>query len=326
MAGHPHRRQHLAATASTPSASRPGSPTPTASPRSCATSRPGAGRSARRSRPSRSPSPWSRPQAGFRTTVGWYAGCRVGRLQVLDAYRVDNIGDEAAVLMLRLWKRPVTTLLRRGRPDRQGHDLHGRHARSARARPRPREITQSLADSVAMLCARSGSGGCAKRPTYRVVPPPPSGEERGILAVADLPPVGRIAQPWVGTEPARRRRNPSATTCDRADFAKAGATRTRTRTFLIPEAPLPARFGLSETYGRFRTAGRREPVPGRRTPQRRRAARTATWRPRSAASAASGRGPRSSTCPAGTCRPRSATSRRCASGSASSGSATPSPS
>jgi hypothetical protein len=43
------------------------------------------------------------------------------------------------------------------------------------------------------------------------------------------------------------------TTCDRANFAKARAQRTRSRTFLIPEARLPARFGLSETYGRFRT-------------------------------------------------------------------------
>jgi hypothetical protein len=47
--------------------------------------------------------------------------------------------------------------------------------------------------------------------------------------------------------------NPSATTCDRADFAKAGARTTRTRTYLIPGAALPARFGLSETYGVFRS-------------------------------------------------------------------------
>jgi hypothetical protein len=117
--------------------------------------------------------------------------------------------------------------------------------------PPARQITQSLADAVAMLCGRSGSQDCAKQPTYRVVPPPPSGEERGILAVADLPPVGRIAQPWVGTAPAPARVNPSATTCDRADFTKSGARTTRTRTYLIPEASLPARFGLSETYGVF---------------------------------------------------------------------------
>jgi DNA-directed RNA polymerase specialized sigma24 family protein len=189
-------------------------------------------------------------QEGFRTTVGWYAGCRVGRLQVLNAYRVDNIGDEADVLMVRIWKKPVTTMS--VAVARTGRVTTSTVGTSVGAGPPPaQQITQSLADAVAMLCGRSGSQECAKRPTYRVVPPPPSGEERGILAVADLPPVGRIAQPWVGTAPAPARVNPSATTCDRADFTKSGARTTRTRTYLIPEASLPARFGLSETYGVF---------------------------------------------------------------------------
>jgi DNA-directed RNA polymerase specialized sigma24 family protein len=189
-------------------------------------------------------------QEGFRTTVGWYAGCRVGRLQVLNAYRVENIGDEADVLMVRIWKKPVTTMS--VAVARTGRVTTSTVGTSVGASPPPaRQITQSLADAVAMLCGRSGSQDCAKQPTYRVVPPPPSGEERGILAVADLPPVGRIAQPWVGTAPAPARVNPSATTCDRADFTKSGARTTRTRTYLIPEASLPARFGLSETYGVF---------------------------------------------------------------------------
>ena len=42
----------------------------------------------------------AKAKAAFRTTVGWYAGCRVGRLQVLNAYRVDNIGDEAQAYYL----------------------------------------------------------------------------------------------------------------------------------------------------------------------------------------------------------------------------------
>jgi DNA-directed RNA polymerase specialized sigma24 family protein len=188
----------------------------------------------------------------FGTTVGWYAGCRLGRLQVLNAYRVANIGDQADVLMVRIWKRPVTTLS--VAVARTGTVTTATVARSVGAAPPPAgEITQSLADSVAMLCAHSGAADCAKRPSYRVVPPPPSGEERGILAVADLPPVGRIARPWVGTTPTSARTNPSATTCDRADFARSGAVRTRTRTYLIPGARVPDRFGLSETYGVFRS-------------------------------------------------------------------------
>lgn len=188
----------------------------------------------------------------FRTTVGWYAGCRVGRLQLLDAYQVDNIGDEADVLTMRLWRRPVTTVS--VAVARTGRMTTSTVARTVGgSAPPARQITQSLADAVAMLCPSSGAQDCATRPTFRVVPPPPSGEERGLLAVADLPPVGRIDRPWVGTDASTGPSNPAATPCDRAGFTAAGATRTRSRTYLIPGAAVPARFGLSETYGVFRS-------------------------------------------------------------------------
>lgn len=188
----------------------------------------------------------------FRTTVDWYAGCQVGRLQLLNAYRVANIGDEADVLMLRLWEQPVTTMS--VAVARTGKVTTSTVGRTVGGAPPPAaQITQSLADAVAMLCARSGAEDCAKRPSYRVVPPPPSGEERGLLAVADLPPVGRINRAWVGTDPAGGPANPAATTCDRASFVTEGATRTRSRTYLIPGAAVPTRFGLSETYGEFRS-------------------------------------------------------------------------
>jgi len=197
-------------------------------------------------------------ERAFDTTVEWYAGCRVARLQVLEAYRVDNIGDEANVLILRVWERPVTTYS--VAVSRTGRVVTSTAGSTVGAQPPPAwQITQSLADATAMLCASSGADECATTPTFERVPPPPSGEERGVLAVADLPPVGRIDQPWVGTKAERTRENPAATTCDRADFAAAGVGRVRTRTFLIPQARVPSRFGISETYGVFdsaRAAGR----------------------------------------------------------------------
>ena len=197
----------------------------------------------------------SAPQAekAFQTTVGWYAGCRVARLQLLGAYRVDGIGDQAHVLMIRVWEKPVTTysvaVARIGRVTTStvGRTVGG-------PPPPPKQIAQSLADAVAMLCARSGAEDCSRQPTFSPVPPPPSGEEPGILAVADLPPVGRLDDPWVGTQATPARQNPAATTCDRANFVGEGAVRTRTRTFLVPGAKLPDRFGLSETYGVFGSA------------------------------------------------------------------------
>lgn len=188
----------------------------------------------------------------YRTTVGWYAGCRAARLQVLDAYRVWNVGDQAEVLTLRVHGRPLTTLS--VAVARTGAVTTSTVTQTAAtAAPRVRQVVGSLADAVRKLCVRSVAGRCVTTPTYRAAPPPPTDTEKGILSAADLPPVGRVDNSWVGTRPAAARANPSATTCDRADFRRAGAIRSRTRTYLIPEASLPARFGLTETYGAFRT-------------------------------------------------------------------------
>ena len=188
----------------------------------------------------------------FRTTVGWYAGCQVARLQVVDAYHVDHVGDQADVLTLRVGRTPVRTIS--VAVARAGSVTTSTVGTSAGGSPPPvTEVTRSLGEAVEKLCARTGSPGCVGKPTFRAVPPPPTGDERGMLATADLPPVGRIDDPWVGTKPVRTTRNPAATTCDRASFAHTGAAQRRSRTFLVPQADVPARFGLTETYGRFRT-------------------------------------------------------------------------
>lgn len=188
----------------------------------------------------------------FRTTVGWYAGCQLARLQVRDAYHVDHVGDEADVLTLRVGRSPVRTVS--VAVARAGSVTTSTVGTSAGGSPPSvREVTRSLGEAVEKLCARTGSPGCVGRPALRAVPPPPTGDERGLLAVADLPPVGRIDHPWVGTRATTPAQNPAATSCDRARFARSGAAARRSRTFLVPQASVPARFGLAETYGRFRS-------------------------------------------------------------------------
>lgn len=193
----------------------------------------------------------ARATDAYATARGWYSGCPDGELQLLRAYDVAGLGDRANVFTFRSWTGPATHAVALARV---GQVLTTTAVETARAEPpRLRGVVRTLATSVRSICERAGRSDCDRRPRVSAVAPPPSGEEPGILAEVDLPPIG-LKKPWVGTKPAPARNNPSATTCDRASFVAEGARRTRTRTFLVPGARLPARFGLTESYGDFRDA------------------------------------------------------------------------
>jgi DNA-directed RNA polymerase specialized sigma24 family protein len=193
--------------------------------------------------------------AAYKTTLGWFAGCGEARLQLLNTYRLHGLGQEAQMLKLRIpgdvSRTYVVGLARTGSLTVSTvlETLNGRPVGINRA-------VAALTDAVRNVCGTDPSGPCPLRVTAAPVLPPPSGETPGTLAAADLPVVGRINRPWVGTKPVRARPNIAATTCDKADFVKAGARDAATRTFLIPQAKLPMRFGITETYGSFVSSDR----------------------------------------------------------------------
>jgi DNA-directed RNA polymerase specialized sigma24 family protein len=193
--------------------------------------------------------------AAYRTTLGWFAGCSQARLQLLNAYRVTGLGDAAQMLKLRIpndvRRTYVVGLAHTGSltVSTVSETLGGRPVPVDRA-------VSALAAAVRNVCSSDPSGPCPTAVRAAPVLPPPSGETPGTLAVADLPVIGRINRPWVGTRPVPARPNIAATTCDKANFARAGAPRAVTRTFLIPQARLAKRFGIAETIGVFPSEAR----------------------------------------------------------------------
>jgi DNA-directed RNA polymerase specialized sigma24 family protein len=189
-------------------------------------------------------------RAAYRTTLGWFAGCSEARLQLLNAYRVRGLGEEAQMLKLRIpgsqRRTYVVGLARTGSLTVSTvlETIDGRPIEVRRA-------VDTLTQAVRNTCETDPSGPCPVAVTAAPVLPPRSGETPGTLAAADLPVVGRINRPWVGTQPVRARGNVAATTCDKANFLKSGSPGAATRTFLIPQASLPPRFGITETYGAF---------------------------------------------------------------------------
>ncbi|MGH3332675.1 MAG: sigma factor-like helix-turn-helix DNA-binding protein, partial [Nocardioidaceae bacterium] len=191
-------------------------------------------------------------EKAFATMVGWFAGCEEGPVQLLSTYRVNGVGDRATVLMVRSWSRPVTSFS--VAVAQVGQVVTSTVSKTnGTSLPGTTRVVRSLAQAVDQLCEKSDETGCSGRPSYAAAPPPDAGDSEGMLSAVDLPHIAAVTEPWVGTKPLPARPNPSATTCDHANFVREGAVKTRAKYYLIPQSKLPDRFGLSETYGTFRS-------------------------------------------------------------------------
>ena len=191
-------------------------------------------------------------QKAYDTTLGWYAGCTVPRIQLVDAYDVQGVGEQAIVLRMRIPDRQPRSFL--VGIARTGSLTTSTVLESRTARPGdPRAFLATLGTSVQDLCSSEVAGACVARVTSRPTLPVATGSTPGMLAIADLPAIADVAKAWAATDPVPATVNVAATTCDKTDFVRSGAPRAMTRSYLIPETGLPKRFGLTETMGRFAT-------------------------------------------------------------------------
>ena len=186
-------------------------------------------------------------RAAYGTTLRWFASCTEQRFQLVSTLGVENVGDNSTILVLRSWRgdRP-TVVVGVARTGRVTSTTLSSTTRAADARGSAR----LLAAAVNGLCTLPDAGRCATRPRLRPVPPiPASSESPGMLAEVDLPPIGGVSKPWVGTEARRAVANSAATPCDQTTFDRRQVSDNLTRTFLIPGAGLADQFGLTQTVG-----------------------------------------------------------------------------
>ncbi len=188
----------------------------------------------------------------YRRLVGWAGACAEPRAQLLATRRAAGVGDASLQLVLRDWDAPRRThVLQVSRSGRLTTTTA--YTAGGTAAPPAPGLARLQAAAVRGVCDLDGGGACAASVRLRPSDPPSVGAVPALLSEVDLPPVSRVRRPWVGTDPVRARRNTAATRCDRASFSGrfrgARWQRNLTRTFLVPRAPLPPEFGLTETVG-----------------------------------------------------------------------------
>jgi DNA-directed RNA polymerase specialized sigma24 family protein len=193
----------------------------------------------------------------YKTTLDWYAACASPRVQLLSTYRVGGVGDEATMMVLRNWTKPVTTQVvgvarTGGLTTTVVNTVTG--IIDPAKEPDLGPSVALLATAVTGLCTLPDAGSCTAGTSLKDVSPVPVGKHPSLLVEADLPPVPGIDEPWVGTQPAKAKVNVAATRCDDTEFTGEGFIKSLTRTFVIPAATqLPPEFGLSETVGALPT-------------------------------------------------------------------------
>jgi len=192
-----------------------------------------------------------RAAAAFDRQVGWYAGCQLPRVQLLDSYTLPRPGTDVVVLGLRRWSDPVRSItVALGRTGVATTVLV--HEADRPRGPSRAAISRSVVAALDRLCTATGGecGGAGRRvPSLRTVPPPPTGEAPGFLATVDLPPAGRLRTPWAGTDPARGYTGAATALCDGGALDTDTVERLRSRTFVVPGERVPTRFGISQAVG-----------------------------------------------------------------------------
>ncbi len=188
----------------------------------------------------------------YQTALGWYAGCTAVRIRILDAFKVNGIGNTAQILRLRITGQPDRSFsvgLARTGALTTSVVLETRTASSTETR----RVVNTLAASVRNLCSSPVAGPCVTG--AKAVPTllPRSGETPGMLASPDLPAIRGVTFTWLGTDPQDARINLAATICDSANFVAGGAGKPVTRSYLFPQAELPKQFGITETTGKFKS-------------------------------------------------------------------------
>ncbi len=179
----------------------------------------------------------------FAVTSRALGTCAVAGDWIFTGRAVEGVGDEATAVAARSSAGGDTTqhwvvVSRTGR----ALDVVDA-ATPAKKALNVNDVTQSLASVVSAQCGAAG-GTCPTSVTTKDAPPPVGGDEPGLLATGDLPPVGSTTAPWVGTPVEQPSEDFTGSQCETVTWATTAAVDKTSRVYLLQD--VPGIFGLNE--------------------------------------------------------------------------------
>ncbi|MEU4394173.1 hypothetical protein [Kribbella sp. NPDC023855] len=181
----------------------------------------------------------------YTTITGWLSTCNTPQVRLISSYRTEGLGSKGVVAV---FAQPgaKTTKYRTISVSTAGQTtMVVEHDTVGKAAPKPDALVATAGTGLKRLCAEAKctTGTPTMKPALL-----PTTEPAGFMAPIDLPVLPTINKPWVSTSST----TPKGTGCEgKIDLKKAKSTSNKAQTYVVPEATVPAEFGLDTMVAAF---------------------------------------------------------------------------
>ncbi|ADB30377.1 hypothetical protein Kfla_1274 [Kribbella flavida DSM 17836] len=185
----------------------------------------------------------------YSTITGWLSQCNTPQVRLVASYTTQGLGDRGVIAVFGQPNGSKSNKYRTVSVTTAGQaTMVLEHAGSGGNPPKPDGVLATASAGLKRICAQTGASCGTAAPSVRPALLP-TAESAGFMAPIDLPVLASVDKPWVSVTGEVR----SGTLCEKIDLKKAKATKSRTQTYVVPEAQVPTEFGLDATVAKFAT-------------------------------------------------------------------------
>jgi hypothetical protein len=189
----------------------------------------------------------------YTTITGWLSQCSTPQVRLVTSYTTKGLGDRGIVAVFGQPTGTQTSKYRTVSVTTAGQaTMVLEHDSAGATPPKPDAILNTAGAGLKRICSQAGANCSTGNPTATAALLP-SKESPGFMAPIDLPVLSTVDKPWVSASTTSSTTK-SGTGCEKIDLKKSKATKSKSLTYVTPDATVPPEFGLDALVTEFANA------------------------------------------------------------------------
>ncbi|MGC4942393.1 hypothetical protein [Kribbella sp. DT2] len=185
----------------------------------------------------------------YTTITGWLSQCNTPQVRLVASYTAEGLGERGVIAVFGQPNGTKSSKYRTVSVTTAGQaTMVLEHDTTGGTPPKPDGVLATAGAGLKRICTETGAD-CGSGNLQAKTGLLSTQESAGFMAPIDLPVLSSVEKPWVSVDGEVR----SGTLCEKIDLKKAKATKYKTQTYVVPEAPVPTEFGMDATVAKFAT-------------------------------------------------------------------------